>query len=152
MTLKLGDKAPDVKIKIDEGNHIKISDFKGKKVILYFYPKDNTPGCTREACGFRDNHQKITNKNAIVIGISKDSTKKHFSFKDKFNLPFYLGADEDTRICQKYGVWVEKSMYGKKYMGIQRSTFLIDEEGKIQKIWAKAKGNEQHAEDILAEL
>lgn len=152
MTLKVGDTAPNVEIKIDDHKYVKISDFLGKKVILYFYPKDNTPGCTKEACSFRDNHKKISKKNAIVIGISKDSIRKHFSFRDKFNLPFSLGSDENAEICETYGVWKEKSMYGKTYMGIQRTTFLIDENGKIEHIWDKFQDLENHAEEILAEL
>ncbi len=152
MTLEIGDKAPDFTITTDTEPKISLKDFLGKKVVLYFYPKDNTPGCTKEACGFRDNYKKISDKNAVIIGISKDSAKKHANFREKFGLPFYLGADEDGRVCNKYGVWVKKSMYGREYMGIQRATFLIDEQGNIAKIWSKAKGNEQHSEEVLAEL
>lgn len=139
MSLAVGDKAPDFSLPTDNGEVISSSDFKGKKVIVYFYPKDATPGCTQEACSFRDNNLKFKEKNTIIIGISKDSIKSHENFKEKQRLNFSLASDETGKICEKYGVWVEKSMYGRKYFGIERSTFLIDEQGKIAQIWRNVK-------------
>jgi peroxiredoxin Q/BCP len=149
--LKPGDKAPDFKLKSDSGETFSLKDFKGKKVVLYFYPKDMTSGCTAEACDFRDNTKKIEKKNTVVIGISADSVESHKKFKDKYKLPFTLLSDESKKTLQDYGVWKEKSMYGKKYMGIVRTTFLIDEKGKISKIWDKVNVN-GHVADILSNL
>ncbi|TKB98901.1 thioredoxin-dependent thiol peroxidase [Pedobacter cryophilus] len=129
--LKEGDLAPSFTAKNQNGEFVSLSDFAGKKVILYFYPKDNTPGCTTEACDFRDNYQSLTSKGFEVIGVSTDDEKSHKKFEAKFELPFTLIADTEKEIVEKYGVWVEKSMYGKKYMGTDRKTFLIDETGKI---------------------
>ena len=125
--LEAGHKAPSFEAICDGNTHIKLADFKGKKVVLFFYPKDNTSGCTKEACGFRDLEKEFADKNTVILGISKDSVKSHNNFKEKFDLPFLLISDESTKICQDYGVWKEKSMYGRKYMGIERTTFLIDE-------------------------
>src|SRR5512147_4685 len=137
--LKIGDKAPDFKLKSDAGETISLKDYKGKKVILYFYPKDMTSGCTAEACDFRDNIKKFEKKNTVVIGVSADDTASHVKFKDKYNLPFTLLSDESKKMIKDYGVWQEKSLYGKKYMGIVRTTFVIDEKGKIEKVFDKVK-------------
>lgn len=130
-TLQAGDLAPVFTAKNQNGETVSLTDFKGKKVILYFYPKDNTPGCTAEACDFRDNYQSLTSKGFEVIGVSTDDEKSHKKFESKFELPFTLIADTEKTIVESYGVWVEKSMYGKSYMGTARKTFVIDEEGKI---------------------
>lgn len=130
-TLKIGDAAPDFEAPTDTGETVKLSDYRGKRVVLYFYPKDDTSGCTAQACGFRDNYPVIEEKNAVVLGVSPDGVKSHQKFKTKFNLPFTLIVDEDHAIAEAYGVWDAKSMYGKSYMGIVRSHFVIDEQGKI---------------------
>lgn len=137
MELKQGDKAPEFTSKDQHGNTVSLSDFIGKKVVLYFYPKDNTPGCTAEACDFRDNYQSLKAKGFEILGVSTDDEKSHKKFVDKFELPFTLLADTEKDIVEKYGVWVEKSMYGKKYMGTDRKTFVIDENGTIQTIISK---------------
>ena len=137
--LKTGDQAPEFTAQSDGGKTIKLKDFRGKKVILYFYPKDDTPGCTQEACDFRDAARPMAKKGTVVLGVSPDSVKSHEKFKQKFDLPFPLLSDEDHRIAEAYGAWQEKSMYGKKYMGIARSTFVIDEKGKIEQIYDKVK-------------
>jgi len=129
--LQVGKAAPDFELPGEGGSKVKLSDFRGKRVILYFYPKDDTPGCTTQACGFRDAYPQIEEKNAVVIGISPDGEKSHRKFKTKHNLPFILLSDEDHRVAEEYGVWGEKSMYGRKYMGILRSHFVIDEQGKL---------------------
>src|SRR5262249_1400539 len=129
--LKAGDPAPDFTTLTDTGETVKLSDFRGKRVVLYFYPKDDTPGCTTQACGFRDNYLGIEEKNAVVLGVSPDGVKSQQKFKTKFDLPFTLLVDENHAISEAYGVWQEKSMLGKKYMGIVRSHFVIDEHGKI---------------------
>ncbi len=149
--LKPGDKAPDFNLVSDEGKNISLKDLIGKKVILYFYPKDDTSGCTAEACSFRDSISLIEKKNAVVIGVSKDSTASHQKFKKKYSLPFMLLSDENLDMLKKYDVWKEKSMYGKKYMGIERTTYLIDEKGKIQEIFNKVKV-QGHTEEILAKI
>lgn len=149
--LKAGDKAPDFKLAADSGEIVSLKDYKGKKVVLYFYPRDLTSGCTVEACDFRDNIKKIEKKNAVVIGVSADDTKSHVKFKKKYELPFTLLSDESKEMLGEYGVWLEKSMYGKKYMGIVRTTFLIDEKGKIEKIWDKVSVP-GHIEEILQNL
>lgn len=145
--LKTGDKAPDFTLPSDGGGTIKLSDFQGRKVVLYFYPKDDTPGCTTESCNFRDSLEDFNAISAQIIGISKDSVAKHDKFKAKYALNFPLASDENGDVCERYGVWTEKSMMGKKYMGIERSTFLIDEQGKIAAIWRKVKV-EGHAEAV----
>lgn len=137
--LQEGDKAPDFTAKDDEGNEVSLRDLRGKKVVLYFYPKDNTSGCTQEACDFRDNFARIKRAGAIVLGVSPDSEKSHGKFKSKFDLTFPLLADEDKTLVNAYGVWKEKSMYGRKYMGVERTTFLIHEKGRIAKIFPKVK-------------
>ena len=149
--LKPGDKAPDFALQNDKGENVTLKDLKGKKVILYFYPKDDTSGCTKEACSFRDNIKIIEKKNAVVIGVSKDSVKSHDKFKKKYNLPFTLLSDENLEMLKNYDVWKEKSMYGKKYMGIERTTFIIDEKGKIREIFNKVKVD-GHTEEILSKL
>lgn len=137
MELKQGDQAPDFTSTDQNGNSVSLSDYKGKKVILYFYPKDSTPGCTAEACDFRDNYQGLAAKGIEVLGVSADDEKSHQKFIHKFNLPFTLLADTDHQIVNAYGVWAEKNMYGRKYMGINRTTFIIDEHGKIAHILTK---------------
>ena len=129
-----GQKAPDFKARDQNGKEISLSDFSGKEIILYFYPKDNTPGCTAEACDFRDNYQSLLKQGFEVLGVSTDDEKSHQKFINKFDLPFPLIADTEKDIVEKYGVWVEKNMYGKKYMGIARKTFIIDKNGLIKKI------------------
>ena len=148
MSLKIGKKAPNFKISVDKDNEIKLSDFIGKNVIIYFYPKDDTPGCTKEACNFRDKLPSFKKTNAIIIGISKDSLSKHDKFKTKYKLNFMLGSDENSNVCEKYEVWKEKNMYGKKYMGIERSTFLIDKTGILRNEWRKVKVP-GHVENVL---
>jgi peroxiredoxin Q/BCP len=149
-TLQVGDSAPDFTATTDSGATIKLSDYRGKRVVLYFYPKDDTPGCTTQACGFRDNYLAIEEKNAVVLGVSPDGAKSHQKFKTKFNLPFTLVADEDHSIAEAYGVWVEKSMYGKQYMGIERSHFVIDENGKIVDAQVKVKPEDSVARAVAA--
>jgi len=148
--LQIGDKAPAITAKNQSGETIKLSDFKGKKVILYFYPKDNTPGCTTEACNFRDNYQSLVKDGFEVIGVSIDNEQSHQKFISKFDLPFNLLADEDQKIVNDYGVWVEKNMYGRKYMGTARTTFVIDEDGIIQHIIKKVdnKNASQQIRDL----
>jgi len=139
MTLSIGDKAPDFTMPTDGAGTVSLSALKGKKVILYFYPKDDTPGCTKEACGFRDALPDFSGAGAVVIGVSKDTVGKHDKFKAKYELPFTLAADVDGTVTEAYECWVEKSLYGKKYMGIDRATFLIDGQGVLQGIWHKVK-------------
>ncbi len=146
--LKEGDKAPQFTSRDQNGNEVKLSDYAGKRVVLYFYPKDDTPGCTKEACSFRDADDVYNKKGIKVFGVSTDSEKSHQKFISKFQLPFDLLADTDKDIVEKYGVWGEKSMYGKKYMGTFRKTFLIDEKGKIAKIFDKVNVSE-HADEVL---
>jgi len=135
--LKVGDMAPDFELPADDGSTVKLSDFRGKRVVVYFYPKDDTSGCTVQACGFRDQYPIIEEKNAVVLGISPDGIQSHQKFKTKYNLPFTLLADENHTAAEAYGVWQEKSMYGKKYFGIVRSHFVVDEEGKLVDIQVK---------------
>lgn len=146
--LKIGNKAPDFSATNQHGTKLSLSDFAGQKLVLYFYPKDNTPGCTDEACNLRDNHDKLLGAGYKVIGVSPDNEKSHHKFIDKFALPFDLIADTDTKICEAYGVWVEKSMYGRKYMGVARTTFLIDEKGIIEKIIDKVD-TKNHSVQVL---
>jgi peroxiredoxin Q/BCP len=148
MSLEVGDKAPDFSLPADGGGKVALKDFKGKAVVLYFYPKDDTSGCTAEACAFRDQLPEFGKATAAVIGVSRDSVASHDKFKAKFKLPFPLASDEDGKVCQAYSVWAEKSMYGRKYMGIERSTFLIDGKGVIRNIWRKVKVP-GHAEEVL---
>jgi peroxiredoxin Q/BCP len=135
--LKPGDKAPEFTSTDQNGKEVSLKDFAGKKVVLYFYPKDNTPGCTAEACDFRDNYQSLKAKGFEILGVSTDDEKSHKKFEEKFDLPFTLLADTNQDIVNKYGVWIEKNMYGKTYMGTNRKTFVIDEEGNIQTIIEK---------------
>ena len=149
--MEIGNLAPDFTLMGSDGKEHKLSDYKGKKVVLYFYPKDNTPGCTTEACDFRDNINEITNLNAVVLGISKDNLNSHNKFIEKFNLPFILLSDEDKVVCNLYDVIKEKNMYGKKVLGIERSTFIIDEEGNLIKEFRKVKVK-GHIEEVLNSL
>jgi thioredoxin-dependent peroxiredoxin len=135
----------------DDGRKVSLKDFRGKKVVLYFYPKDDTTGCTAEACSFRDNLARVTTKGAVVLGVSRDDNASHRKFKDKYDLNFPLLSDDSGKVTETYGVWQTKSMYGREYKGIVRTTFLIDEKGKIAKIWPKVKV-EGHADEVLAAL
>ncbi len=146
--LEVGDKAPAFRAKDQEGETVSLSDFKGKKLVLYFYPKDDTPGCTKEACSFRDGWLKFRKRGIAVLGVSTDDEKSHRKFADKFSLPFPLLADPEKKIVTDYGVWGEKSMYGRKYMGTHRVTYVIDEKGKIAAVWPKVKPD-GHADEIL---
>ena len=146
--LEAGDKAPDFSAKDQDGNKIKLSDFKGKKVVLYFYPKDDTPGCTKQACSLRDGFPKLKKNNIEVLGVSIDDENSHQKFIEKYDLPFTLIADTDKKVVNKYDVYGEKNMYGRKYMGTKRTTFLIDEDGKIKKIFKRVKVAE-HADEVL---
>ncbi len=149
--LKEGDKAPDFRLKADDGREYSLSSFRGKKVVLYFYPKDDTPGCTTEACGFRDSHHSITGKNAVVLGVSRDDVESHRKFKSKYSLNFPLLADTESAASEAYGVLAEKNMYGRKSIGIVRSTFVIGEDGKLLKVISPVKPD-GHDREILALL
>jgi peroxiredoxin Q/BCP len=149
MNLKIGDKAPDFTLPTDGNGSIALKAERGKKVVVYFYPKDDTTGCTKEACGFRDAMPDFSKIDATIIGISRDSVRSHDKFKQKYTLSFILASDESGEVCEKYGVWVEKSMYGRKYMGIERTTVLIDEKGVIRGIWPKVK-IDGHIGEVLA--
>ena len=151
MSAAEGRKAPDFTAPTDGGGKLKLSDLRGKPVVLYFYPKDDTPGCTTEACGFRDSAAAFKKLAAQVIGVSKDSVARHDKFKAKYKLNFPLVSDEDGKICEKYGTWIEKSLYGRKYMGIDRATFLIDKDGVVRKVWRKVKVN-GHVADVAEAL
>jgi len=148
---KAGQKAPDFTLLDDAGQKVKLSDLKGKKIVLYFYPKDDTPGCTKEACAFRDGIDEIRDRGALVLGVSVDSVESHKKFKNKHELNFPLLADTDKKVVEAYGVWKEKSMYGKTYMGIERTTFIIDKQGKISHIFPKVKV-EEHYDEVLDAL
>jgi thioredoxin-dependent peroxiredoxin len=139
MSVQAGDKAPDFTLPADGGGTVSLKALRGEPVVLYFYPKDDTSGCTAEACAFRDAIADFSKVKAKIVGVSRDSVASHDKFKKKFKLPFPLASDEDGKVCQAYGVWVEKSMYGNKYMGIERSTFLIDAKGVIRQAWRKVK-------------
>ena len=149
--LEQGLKAPDFTLKDKDSKEISLSDFLGKKVVLYFYPRDNTPGCTKQACNFRDNYDKYKQNDIVVIGISKDSEKSHGNFINKHDLPFILLSDPDLNAIQAYDVWKEKNMYGKKSMGVVRTTYIINEEGIIEKVYGKVKAA-TNAEDVLRDL
>jgi peroxiredoxin Q/BCP len=151
LKLKEGDVAPKFSVATSGGGKISLADFKGQNVILYFYPKDDTPGCTKEACAFRDNFAEFKKKGAVVLGVSPDSIKSHDKFADKFKLPFTLLSDEDKKIVEAYGVWGEKTFMGRNYLGVYRVTFLIGPDGKIKKIWPNVKPDE-HVEEVLAAL
>jgi thioredoxin-dependent peroxiredoxin len=151
LKLQTGDVAPDFSAATTGGGNVSLADFKGKHVILYFYPRDDTPGCTKEACAFRDHFAAFKKKGAVVLGVSIDPVKAHDKFVAKYKLPFTLLADEDKKIVQAYGVWGQKSFMGRKYMGTHRVSFLIGPDGRIKKIWPKVKPD-QHAEEVLAVL
>jgi peroxiredoxin Q/BCP len=149
--LKEGDKAPDFAVKDGEGNTVRLKDLRGQKVVLYFYPKDDTPGCTKEACAFRDSFAKFKKRGIEVLGVSLDSEKSHQKFAEKFDLPFRLLADTERKVADAYGTYGEKKFMGRKYMGVHRMTFLIDEKGKIKKIYEKVKP-ESHADEVLEDF
>jgi thioredoxin-dependent peroxiredoxin len=146
-----GKKAPDFELTSDTGERVKLSDLRGKPVVLYFYPKDDTPGCTAQACGIRDAYAEFKQRGAVVLGVSPDDEASHVKFRDKYSLPFTLLADPDHQVAEEYGVWVEKNAYGKKRMGIERSTFLIDSDGHVAKVMRRVKPD-THADDVLAAL
>lgn len=151
MTIEAGSPSPDFTLPTDGGGSLSLSSLKGRKVILYFYPKDDTPGCTAEACAFQASLPDFSGANAAIIGVSKDDPDRHDKFKAKYNLGFTLVSDLDGKVCEAYGVWTEKSNYGKKYMGIERSTFVIDEQGVVRKVWRKVKVD-GHAAKVLDEV
>jgi len=146
--LKVGDQAPEITGKDQHGNTVSLADFRGKKLVLYFYPKDDTPGCTAEACNLRDNYAAIKKAGYEILGVSPDNEKSHTKFITKFELPFSLLADTDKATSEAYGVWIEKSMYGRKYMGVNRMTFIIDEAGKVERIIEKVD-TKDHTAQIL---
>ena len=146
-----GKPAPDFELTSDSGETVRLSDLKGRPVVVYFYPRDDTPGCTAQACGIRDNYDAFGEHGAVVIGISPDDESAHVKFKEKYGLPFTLLADPDHRVADEYGVWGERSMYGKTYMGIERSTFVIDPEGNVARIMRRVKPD-THAEQVLQAL
>ena len=145
-----GKKAPDFKLQNQDGKTISLNEYNGKRVILYFYPKDDTPGCTKEACNFRDEFPKFGNIDAVILGVSPDSVASHKKFTEKYRLPFNLLSDEKKEVLENYGVWKQKNMLGKKYMGVERTTVVIDEEGKIKKIFPKVKVDGHNAEVLEA--
>ena len=149
-----GQKAPAFTLQADDGNTVKLADLKGRPVVLYFYPKDDTPGCTKEACAFRDRKAELDKLGAAVLGVSPDTAERHVKFRDKYQLNFRLLADPDHSVAEKYGAWREKNMYGKKSMGIQRSTYLIDAEGKVAKVWPRVQveGHDQEVLEALQQL
>ena len=146
-----GQRAPEFTLTADDGSKVRLSELKGRPVVLYFYPQDDTPGCTRQACALRDRQAELQRLGAVVLGVSPDSVESHGNFRDKFRLNFPLLADQEHQVAEKYGAWREKNMYGKKSMGIQRSTFLIDSEGKVNKVWKRVKVD-GHDEQVLAAL
>ena len=154
MSVEEGKKAPDFTAPTDGAKTLKLSDLRGRPVVLYFYPKDDTPGCTTEACGFRDAAPDFKKLKAQIVGVSKDNVARHDKFKAKYGLNFPLVSDEDGKICGKYGTWIEKSLYGRKYMGIDRATFLIDKNGVVARIWRKVKvaGHVDEVQAALTEL
>ena len=149
--LKVGDKAPSFSLKNTDGKVVKLSDYKGKKLVLYFYPKDMTPGCTKEACGFRDDHAELKRRGVEVVGVSADNQALHQKFTDTYSLPFTLLSDPDHETMEKYGAWGEKNMYGKKVTGVLRSTVLIDEQGRVAHVFRKVK-TDSHSRDVIAVL
>lgn len=149
--LKVGQRAPAFTLPATDGQPVRLSQFKGTTIVLYFYPKDDTPGCTKEACSFRDAFQQIQAANAVLLGISADSVESHKKFSEKYHLPFLLLSDTDRRVVQAYGVWKERSLYGRKFMGIERTTFIIDQKGNIAKIFPKVKV-ESHVDEVLQAL
>jgi thioredoxin-dependent peroxiredoxin len=149
--LKEGNKAPDFKLKDQDGKTVSLNDFKSKNIVLYFYPKDNTSGCTAEACNFRDEFPKFGKLDAVILGVSLDSVESHKKFAEKYKLPFRLLSDEKKGVLEKYGVWQEKSMYGRKYMGVVRTTYIIDKNGKIKRIFEKVKVD-GHNKEVMEAL
>ena len=149
--LEVGIKAPDFTLLNQNGDHISLSDYRGQKVILYFYPKDNTPGCTKQACGFAENYPQFIDKGAVILGVSKDTVASHKKFEEKYQLPFVLISDPELVAIKAYDVWQEKNMYGKKVMGVVRTTYLINEEGYIEKVFGKVKAAE-NANQMLGEI
>ncbi|UCH65785.1 MAG: thioredoxin-dependent thiol peroxidase [Ignavibacterium sp.] len=152
--VKEGNKAPAITLKDQDREKVTLNDFKGKNIVLYFYPKDNTSGCTKEACNFRDDFPRFGKLNAVILGVSPDSVESHKKFAEKYDLPFKLLSDEKKKVIEKYGVWKEKSMYGRKYMGVERSTFIIDKNGNVNKIFRKVKVADHNKEitEALKEL
>ena len=148
--VEVGKKAPSFSLKDQDGNKVSLNELKGKNVVLYFYPKDNTSGCTKEACNFRDHFPNFGRLDAVIIGVSPDSVESHKKFATKYNLPFRLLSDEKKELVEKYGVWKEKSMYGRKYMGVERSTFIIDKTGRVRNIFRKVKVADHNKEVIKA--
>jgi peroxiredoxin Q/BCP len=148
LSVEIGKPAPDFTLPADGGGRLRLRDLRGKKVVLYFYPKDATSGCTAEACGFRDRMPELTRHGIAVIGVSRDSVASHDKFKSKYGLPFTLASDLDGKVSEAYGTWVEKSMYGRKYLGVDRATFLIDEKGIVRAVWRKVKVP-GHVEEVL---
>ncbi|PAQ15621.1 thioredoxin-dependent thiol peroxidase [Bacillaceae bacterium SAOS 7] len=148
MTVAIGEMAPDFTLPANNGEEVKLSDYRGKNIVLYFYPKDMTPGCTTQACDFRDQHASFSDVNTVILGISIDPVERHQKFIDKYDLPFLLLADEEHKVCELYDVWKLKKNFGKEYMGIERSTFVIDTEGKLVKEWKKVKVK-GHVEEAL---
>jgi peroxiredoxin Q/BCP len=146
-----GKPAPDFELNTDSGESVKLSDFRGKPVVLYFYPKDDTPGCTTQACGIRDSYGEFKKAGAVVLGVSPDDEKSHVKFKEKYELPFTLLADPEHKVAEQYGTWVEKKNYGKEYWGVERSTFLIDSKGNVAKVMRRVKPD-THTDDVLAAL
>lgn len=149
--MKIGDFVPDLALPSSNGDSVSLHDFKGRYIVLYFYPKDDTPGCTKEACEFRDQHEDFSELDAVIVGVSKDPLKKHEAFINKYDLPFVLLSDENLELLKAFGAWTEKSMYGKSFMGIERCTFLIDPEGKVVKAWRKVKVT-NHVKEVLEAL
>lgn len=149
--ITIGTKAPDFSLQDQNGDTHTIAQYKGKKILLYFYPKDDTPGCTTEACSFRDNYEELQKAGLVVLGVSKDNVKSHKKFADKYELPFPLLADEDTEVCKVYGVWKLKKFMGREYMGIDRVSFLINEEGKIAKVYEEVKPKE-HVQEVISNM
>lgn len=148
MSVFEGDKAPAFAMTTDGGGTVSLKDLKGQTVVLYFYPKDDTPGCTKEACAFRDSMPDFSGLDATIIGVSKDSVKRHDNFKAKYDLPFTLASDDDGAVCEAYGTWVQKKLYGREYMGIERATFLINGKGVVAKVWRRVKVA-GHVEEVL---
>jgi len=149
--VKEGEPAPDFRLPADDGRTYALKDLRGKKVVLYFYPKDDTPGCTKEACSFRDNLARVTSKGAIVFGVSKDDLDSHAKFRQKYGLTFPLLSDTSGKVLEAYGVWKEKSLYGKTFMGVERTTYVIDENGRIKKVFPRVKVD-GHTDEVLAAL
>ncbi|MED1740205.1 thioredoxin-dependent thiol peroxidase [Bacillus swezeyi] len=150
MTVEIGQKVPDIELLGDHGERVKLSDFEGKYVVLYFYPKDMTPGCTTEACDFRDSHESFKELDAVIIGVSPDDQGRHEKFKEKHDLPFLLLVDDEHKLSEAFDVWKLKKNFGKEYMGIERSTFLIDKEGRLVKEWRKVKVKDHVADALQA--